>query len=158
VISPRFASSDGGSCRDELAPGEVNWRCAGDSWRSGAVALNDEKLTSYDFVDELLKRLARKDIFPNIKAIVVTGHSAGGQYVSRYVMANTVHEHLGVPVTYVVSNPSSYAYPNAMRPIEGTDEFRNYSEGRNCTTFNRWPYGMEHRTGYVSRLSEDQLK
>src|SRR5207244_5567536 len=41
VISPRFASSDGRGCRDTLASNEVSWRCSGDSWRSGAPALND---------------------------------------------------------------------------------------------------------------------
>src|SRR5881396_3428189 len=51
VISPRFASNDGGGCRDVLDQNEVNWPCNGDSWRSGGVATNDEKLTSYDFTD-----------------------------------------------------------------------------------------------------------
>src|SRR5215471_7411333 len=101
VIVPRLAST-AGTCHDELAPNEVSWSCAGDSWRSGGVATNNDKLTSFDFTDELLRKLARKDIFPNLRAIVVSGHSAGGQYVDRYAMANTVHDTLGVPVTYVV--------------------------------------------------------
>ena len=36
--------------------------------------------------------------------------------MTRYEMANQVHDTLGVPVTYVVANPSSYAYPDAGRP------------------------------------------
>ena len=32
-------------------------------------------------------------------------------------MANRVHDTLGVPVTYVVANPSSYAWPDATRPM-----------------------------------------
>ena len=52
VIAPRFASnSGGGGCRDTLSPNEVNWNCGGDSWRSGGVAINNDKLTSYDFAD-----------------------------------------------------------------------------------------------------------
>src|SRR6202011_4800967 len=97
-------SNDGPSCRDAVAPDEVSWGCSGESWRSGAVAVNNERLTSFDFTDEILRKLARKDFFPNLKSIVVAGHSAGGQYVARYVMANEVHETLGVPITYVVSN------------------------------------------------------
>ena len=151
VISPRFTSSDGRGCSDTLAPNEVNWRCSGDSWRSGATAVNNDRLTSYDFADELLRKLARKEVFPNLKAIVLAGHSAGGQYVSRYAMANKVHDSLGVPVTYVVSNPSSYAYPDANRP-------NSYSDGRNCTTYDRWPYGLQNRSGYASKLPDDQLK
>jgi hypothetical protein len=72
VISPRFASNNGGGCRDTLSPNEVNWPCNGDSWRSGGTATNDERLRSFDFADELLRKLARKEIFPNLEAIVVS--------------------------------------------------------------------------------------
>jgi pimeloyl-ACP methyl ester carboxylesterase len=157
IIAPRFASNDG-SCRDALAPDEVSWSCSGDSWRSGATAVSDKSLTSYDFADEVLRKLARKDVFPNLKGIVVAGHSAGGQFVTRYEMANQVHDSLGIPVTYVVSNPSSYAYLDAARPDGGGKEFRPYRDGRNCTTYDRWPYGLQNRTGYTARLSDDQLK
>ena len=157
VISPRFASNDGHGCRDTLAAGEVNWRCVGDSWRSGAAAVGDDKLTSYDFADEILRKLARKEGFPNLKAIVLTGHSAGGQYVARYMMTNRIHETLGLPVTYVVSNPSSYAYLDANRPAPG-GEFRPYGDARNCTTYDHWPYGLEGRSGYAARLTGEQLK
>lgn len=157
VIAPRFTSSDGPGCADTLAPNEVNWRCSGDSWRSGATAVNDGKLTSYDFADELLRKLARKEVFPNLRAIVLAGHSAGGQYVARYAMANQVHDALGVPVTYVVSNPSSYAYLDADRPGGTAGGFRPYGDGRNCTAYDRWPYGLQNRSGYA-RLTDDQLK
>src|SRR5207248_5943036 len=78
VISPRFASNAAG-CRDTLAPNEVSWSCSGDSWRSGGASVSNDKLTSYDFTDEILRKLARKAAFPNLRAIVVAGHSAGGQ-------------------------------------------------------------------------------
>ena len=70
----------------------MSWSCTGDSWRSGGTATNNEKLTSFDFTDEILRKLAKKEVFPNLKAIVVSGHSAGGQYVNRYAMANPVHD------------------------------------------------------------------
>jgi pimeloyl-ACP methyl ester carboxylesterase len=158
VIVPRLASSTG-SCRDQLAPDEVSWSCSGDSWRSGGTATNNEKLTSFDFADQILRKLARKEVFPNLKAIVVAGHSAGGQYVDRYAMANTVHDTLGVPVTYVVSNPSSYAYLDNTRPNPEGADFHAFTDGRNCTTYNQWPYGLERRTaGYTAGESEGQLK
>src|SRR5437899_8768527 len=70
VISPRFASNDGG-CQDTLAANEVNWPCNGDSWRSGGAADKEGKLTSYDFADAILRKLANKATFPNLRAIVV---------------------------------------------------------------------------------------
>lgn len=158
VISPRFASNDGRGCRDTLAANEVSWSCSGDSWRSGGVAVNNDRLTSYDFTDEILRKLARKSVFPNLRAIVVAGHSAGGQYVTRYDMANQLHDNLGVPITYVVSNPSSYAYLDPTRPNADGSEFRLFQDARNCTTYDRWPYGLQNRTGYASKLSDDELK
>lgn len=155
VISPRFASNDG-SCLDKLDTEEVSWSCNGDSWRSGGKSVSHPALTSYDFADELLKAVAKKSLFPNLKSIVVTGHSAGGQFVTRYQMANKVHDTLGVPVTYVVSNPSSYAYLDAARPNGET--FRNFSDARNCTTFDNWPYGLQNRSGYVAEVADDVLK
>jgi len=126
VIAPRFASADRG-CHDKLDKNEISWSCGGDSWRSGGAASSDDKLNSYDLMDEILRRVARKSVFPNLKAIVVSGHSAGGQYVTRYEMSNRVHDSLGVAVTYVVSNPSSYAYPDPVRPMEDSKDYDRFT-------------------------------
>ena len=168
VVAPRLASHDSRACLDKLEPNEVNYRCSGDSWRSGAGSLTDPDLTSYNITDELLRLLANKSVFPNLKTVVVTGHSAGGQYVTRYAMANRVHESLGIKVEYVVANPSSYAYfddtrlaPGAVCNEKGecTGGFVRYAEGGNCTTYDHWPYGMDGRTGgYTQAESVDDLK
>ncbi len=157
IIAPRFAAKNG-VCNDTLDPTEVNWPCSGNSWRAGGVATNDDKLTTFDLMDEILRTLAKKEVFPNLKSIVISGHSAGGQFVTRYQMANQVHDSLGLPVTYIVSNPSSYAYLDAMRPNAAGDDFRAFNEGRNCTTFDQWPYGLQNRAGYTAKLSDEQLK
>ncbi len=176
VIAPRIASNDR-NCKDPLAPNEVSWACGGDSWRSGGVAASNPNLTSFDFVDEILRKLAKKSTFPNLRAIVVAGHSAGGQFVSRYEMANRVHDTLGVPITYVVANPSSYAWPAATRPLPKNDgapdaakgawetedihkkfEYGPFESG-GCANYDKWPYGFESRTsGYTAKTSDDQLK
>lgn len=102
---------------------------------AGGAVDREGKLTSYDFMDEVLRKVANKAAFPNLKTIVISGHSAGGQFANRYEMANQIHETLGVPLTYVVANPSSYAYLDATRPARGADaaiEFRQFGDGRNC--------------------------
>jgi hypothetical protein len=163
VIAPRLASNNGRTCRDTLAPNEVSWNCG--SWRSGGPAISDAKLNSFLFADQILRTLARKDAFPNLREIVIAGHSAGGQFVTRYEMANTIHEELQVPVTYVVSNPSSYAYPDARRPNPEGFKTENISfvpfhDSRTCPSYDNWPYGLENRVnaGYVDKMTDAQLR
>src|SRR5262245_27194943 len=108
VIAPRIASA-AGNCRDTLAANEVSWSCTGDSWRSGGAAASHPDLTSFDFVDQVLKKIANKRVFPNMQRIVVAGHSAGGQFVARYQMANRVHHTLGLDMSYDVDNPAHSA-------------------------------------------------
>jgi hypothetical protein len=176
IIAPAFHSADG-PCKDALAAHEVNWPCEGNSWRSGGDAIGNPQLSSFDFIDAILKKLADKRIFPNLAAIVVAGHSAGGQFIERYEMANRVHETLGVPVTYAIANPSSYAWPDASRvlPVDdgapanavlGWKEETPHThfnfgpfEAAKAPTYNRWPYGLENRSGhYIAGMSDDQLK
>jgi len=95
ILSPRFASNNGDGCRDAFGDRELKWQCNGPGrWTVGGAATDESKVTSFDVVDEMLRRLARREIFPNLRAIVVAGHSAGGQFVSRYQLANQVHERL----------------------------------------------------------------
>jgi pimeloyl-ACP methyl ester carboxylesterase len=176
VISPSFLSSDKG-CNDKLQPNEVSWSCRGDSWRSGGISTSNPNLTSFDFVDELLRRLADKKIFPNLTAVVIAGHSAGGQFVARYEMANRVGDTLGISVSYVVANPSSYAWPDATRPLPVDDGLpanavagwkdeaphTNFSYGpfvaAQVPKYDLWPYGLEDRTsGYTAKMTDEQLK
>jgi hypothetical protein len=158
VISPRFAAN-GGECKDALAANELNWPCTGNNWGRGGGAVNNAALTSYDLADEILRKLARKENFPNLKTIVFAGHSAGGGFVTRYHMSNQVHDTLGVPVTYVIANTSTFTYLDADRPAGGTvAEARPFRDRANCTTFDRWPYGLAERVGYIARVGDEQLR
>jgi pimeloyl-ACP methyl ester carboxylesterase len=174
VIAPRFAAD-----RDSVQPNEVIWPNRGDTWRSGGMSPSNPTLSSFDFMDAILRKLADKKTFPNLAKVVVAGHSAGGQFVTRYEMANKVHGTLGVAISYVVANPSSYAWPTAVRPLptgdaDPTDAYREAlgRDGEKVHTqftygpfdstkapgYNRWPKGLEHRTGYTASMSDDQLR
>ncbi|MBX6365705.1 MAG: alpha/beta fold hydrolase [Gemmatimonadetes bacterium] len=175
IVAPRFAAGN-----DAVEANEVKWPERGGNWRSGGAPETLPNVTSFDFMDQLLRMLADKKVFPNLKRIVVAGHSAGGQFVTRYEMANTVHGTLGdVEVSYVVANPSSYAWPTAERPLRvgdadpaladraalgptGEEVHTNYRFGPVDTMqlprYNNWPAGLAHRTGYAARLSEEQLR
>ena len=101
-----------------MAADEISWVCDlkdPDSWRSGGPAIGHPELTSFDLMDEILRRTGAQGVFPNLKAIVLAGHSAGGQFVTRYQMANQVHDTLGVAISYIVANASG-AYLDSLRP------------------------------------------
>jgi len=174
VIAPRFAAG-----RDSVAANEVLWPPRGDSWRSGGMSPSNPELSSFDFADEILRKLADKKIFPNLSKIVVAGHSAGGQFATRYEMASKVHDSLGVQVSYVVANPSSYAWPVASRPLpvgdaDTVDAYKasmgddaeevhsNFKYGPFDSTkapgYDRWPKGLEGRDGYTAGMTDEQLR
>jgi len=187
IVAPRFASNssvpgnEGGDCRDKLAPDEANWVCETqrpDTWRSGGAAIGGDKLSSFDFIDEILRRLALKEFFPNLKTIIVAGHSAGGQFVIRYAMLNQIQDKLGVPISYVVANPSSYPYvddlrpstsafpapfsvspqgPTASAPLNPPPPFAPFPDAGNCTGYNTWPYGLKGRPVYSASLTDEQI-
>ncbi len=94
-------------------------------------------------------------------------------------MTNTVHEELGLPVTYVAANSGYYAYLDEMRPteaafpangaatapgigpqnsVDSSPAFEDFPDANNCTTYNNWPYGLQKRSGYSARLSEAQMR
>jgi pimeloyl-ACP methyl ester carboxylesterase len=166
VVAPRLASNSG-NCRDKLEPGEISWNCGGEQdWRRGGSAADAKDLYAFDLIDEILRKLARAAVFPNLKAIVVTGHSAGGQVTNRYAAANRVEPDLRAPVKYVVSNPSSYLYLDAARLPSGacsdkggcTGEFDEYTDGENCVTYDNWHYGMKNRAGYAASIPDERIR
>ena len=196
IVSPRFASNGAleavaasgdnavaaarSPARDVLAPDELNWasQFGPRHWNAGGVAVN-AGVTSYEVIDEILKKLARKTAFPNLRTIVVAGHSSGGQFVSRYHMVNRVHESLGVKLSYVVANPGAYTYLDALRPAPGAwpeamssampgyiaqaattpaPAFATYPDARNCAAFDTWPYGLKSRVGYAAQATDEQLR
>ena len=195
IVSPRFASNHEAiaktltgedavaaaraPARDTLADNELNWvsQFGGRHWNTGGLASN-AKITSYEVIDEIQRKLADKKIFPNIKSIVVAGHSSGGQFVARYQMVNRVHEQLGVKVTYIVSNPGAYTYldnqrptasaipPNVSSSVPGFIDmstakppppYRPYADAQHCKTYDTWPYGMKDRVGYAAQFPDEQL-
>lgn len=174
IIAPRFAAG-----HDTVAANEVVWPARGDSWRSGGMSPTNSSLSSFDFADEILRELADKKNFPNLRHIVVTGHSAGGQFANRYEMSNKMHGKLGgVTVSYAVANPSSYAWPAAVRPLpvgnadpstadkealgdDGETVDTNFTYGpfdsAKAPGYDKWPAGLEDRAGYTAAMSDEQL-
>ncbi len=135
VIAPHFKGSDNAGCWDALADNELNFPC--DGWTDGQFATN-ARMTSFGAIDHLLTLLANRKKFPKLEEIVIGGHSSGAQFAQRYAAANRVEPKLGVPVRYVVANPSSYVYLDSWRPESGR-----------CEGYDDYRYGLQKLTGYM---------
>jgi len=176
VIAPRYITRADSATTHQ---GEVVWSSAANNWRSGGFSTTDPQLASFDFLDRMVRLLADKKTFPSLAKVVVAGHSAGGQVATRYAMANKIDPVPGIAMSYVVANPSSYAWPVAERPLpvghadpvgadkealgeDGEKVNGNFQFGPFDTTkapsFNRWPAGLDSLAGYTAGMSPDQLR
>jgi hypothetical protein len=135
-----------------LPPAVLRWTSEG--WMSGEDALAPAAISPFTIIDMILKRLSDRTIFPNLKEVVLAGHSAGGQVMQRYAVVGRGESALtaeGIHVRYVVSNPSSYVYFSADRP-DGKGGFAPF-DASSCKKFNRWKYGIIDPPPYVGSTS-----
>ncbi|MDH5254632.1 MAG: hypothetical protein OEW72_01840 [Gammaproteobacteria bacterium] len=59
--------------------------------------------------------------------VAIVGHSAGGQFVSRYAAGTRLKG-----LTFIAANPGSYMYLDRNRPVSGV-----------CAGFNDYRYGLD---------------
>jgi len=82
----------------------------------------------------------RRRLFPNLKQVVVFGHSGGGQVVQRYAIAVKGDQVLlreGIGVRYVVAKPVLIRYFSKERPEPAI--------AASCNGYNSWKFGMDER-------------
>jgi pimeloyl-ACP methyl ester carboxylesterase len=135
----------------QLPPDTLRWTLEG--WEGGDAAVGPAPASSFDALDAILAKLADRKIFPNLKQVVVAGHSGGAQVVQRYAIAGKGEAALtavGIGVRYVVSNPSSYAYFNNERPEPAI--------AASCPRYNNWKYGMDDRPAYLAEPAISALE
>src|SRR4051794_36567628 len=116
VIAPQFLAPVDIEAH-HLSGETLRWTREG--WEDGDAALAPAPTSSFEALDAILRHLADQRLFPNLKQVVIVGHSGGAQIVQRYAIAGHGEEVLtqeGVSMRYVVANPSSYAYFGTTRP------------------------------------------
>jgi pimeloyl-ACP methyl ester carboxylesterase len=141
VITPQFVSAKDIAAHG-LSDKTLRWR--EDDWQRGYPSNDIAAVSSFQVVDEIFKRLANRRLFPNLKTIVLAGHSAGGQFVQRYAAVGRGEADLGsaaIHVRYVVANPSSYLYFTDDRPTPDGG-FAPFNDAA-CPRFNRWSDGFQ---------------
>ncbi|AZE91398.1 alpha/beta hydrolase [Pseudomonas orientalis] len=150
VIAPQFLNQADVK-RNHLDDQVLQWK--GNDWMAGEPSTGPGHLSSYAALDQIIKHLGNRTLFPALKEIVIAGHSGGGQVVQRFALTGHDHPLLhteGISLRYVVANPSSYAYFSPQRPVP--------FDTASCPGFNDWKYGMQHLPDYVGQQGAQQLE
>lgn len=156
VVSPSFKRSDDQKEEDEFFWGRRWYQ----KWKYGYIAQNDDHLGSFDLMDQLIKKIANKETFPNLKRVILIGHSAGGQFVQRYATATKIRDEITPELRLVVSNPSSYFYLTNKRTKFINNDFNEFTPDKTeCPDYDEYIYGTESGLPpYISKYSIEELK
>lgn len=150
VIAPQFLNQSDVK-RNHLGDQVLQWK--GNDWMAGDPSTGPGHISSYAALDQIIKHLGNRTLFPALKEIVIAGHSGGGQVVQRFALTGHDHPLLqaeGISLRYVVANPSSYAYFSPQRPVP--------FDAASCPGFNDWKYGMQNLPNYVGHQGAQQLE
>jgi pimeloyl-ACP methyl ester carboxylesterase len=147
LIVPQFLATADVEAH-EVPSSTLHWDWT--SWMGGENAEGPAPISSFDVLDAILHTLASREQFASLAEVVIAGHSGGAQVVQRYAVVARDEAPLaarGIALRYVVANPSSYVYFDAMRPV-ASGEFAEFDRAM-CPSFNRWKYGLEDLPGYA---------
>ena len=145
IVVPEFPTSE-----KHARKGEPYW---GKAWETGTQSSGDDSISTFKVVDEIIAQVTDPAHFPDLRTVVVAGMGLGGTFVNRYIaggrpMVAPGHER-PVAVEYVVINAYSYLYMDRMRPVPGTDEFKE-PDASACPDFNQYRYGVQGRNAYMN--------
>jgi pimeloyl-ACP methyl ester carboxylesterase len=150
VIAPQFLNETDVAAHP-VADSVLRWQ--GNDWMAGGLSTAPFPLSSYAALDEIVARIGDRRQFPDVKQIVIAGHSGGAQVVQRYALLGHDQPELkeaGIQVRYVIANPSTYAYFDERRPVA-------FSHA-GCPGFNRWKYGLADLPAYAEGQTPAQLQ
>ncbi len=113
-------------------------------------------VSAFEVTDMILEDVAAGGSFPNLKTIIILGHSAGGQMTNRYaatgIFESKIASPMGIEVRYIVMAPSSYVYFNNERAIGGTID-RFAIPKKPPLNYNHWGYGLERMYAYHKKYN-----
>ena len=153
IIAPHFLKKN--KFENPESSGILYWEVS-PFWGSskGVFEKKKIKISSYDVTDIILKDLVTNSSFPNLKTVIILGHSAGGQMTNRYAAVGRFEPEVakpkGVEVRYIVMAPSSCVYFNTERVVPGSRKQFEIIENR-PEKFNDWGYGLDNWYSYHSK-------
>jgi hypothetical protein len=134
-----------------------------EGWLRGDPAVNNAQVASFELIDQLVEMLANAAVYPNLKTIILTGHSAGGQLTQRYALGSQEEDHLalthpGLHFRYIPVNPGSYAFLTPNRKFINADNSVSYGVPANpkCA-YDDYKYGLENLNAYLALQTTDAI-
>lgn len=159
VIAPQYFNADELDYY-RLSKDFLYWKNA--EWKDGYAAQSSDtrpqpnRMSSYEVMDSLVTAVVTGGLFPNIKRIVIVGHSAGGQFVQRYSAISPIPELLtNCSFLFIVMNPSSYLYPDARRPLNS--HVFGLPDSSGCPKYNHYPKGLEDLNTYARATGPEKI-
>jgi hypothetical protein len=151
LLAPNFRTR-----ADAPAPGEHYWSSRG--WKRGNRSRDRLRVSSFAVMDELLARVCagQPSLFPNLRVVVIAGHSAGGQFVNRYAGGGAGCPNRTVQVRYLVMNPSSYLYVDGRRRITNGGAFE--IPRTSCRGYDDYKYGLRDLNAYMRRVGAAEIR
>ncbi|MGN8346411.1 alpha/beta hydrolase [Pseudomonas sp. SMV71] len=145
IIAPQFLNQQD-VARHQLPNDLLRWQ--GNDWMAGGLSTGPNAVSSFQVLDDIIARVSDVQQFPEVKEIVIAGHSGGAQVVQRYALL--AHGQFRISPRFVIANPSSYAYFDAQRPMA--------FDAAGCPGFNDWKYGLQKLPAYAGGQTPKQLE
>lgn len=152
-MAPYFANGDdkgtgySWSTKDGSTSSALVWK--GSQWSAGGnnqYPKANPTISSFEVLDQLIKYFDNQTVFPNMKHIVIAGHSLGAQAVARYTQIGNQFATKS-KVTYWIGNPNNFAWMSTDRPIS--------SKVQDCPTYDVYRDGYANFTQYPMTYATD---
>jgi len=147
VVAPHFIADD-----DSPSSRKLYW--TSNSWKEGGTSVSrgrEWSMSSFAVLDMMVT--SARASFPTAR-IAIAGHSAGGQFVQRYVLGTRQR----VADMYVPMNPGTYMYLDDQRWSGSTRRSLTSREKRSCSRWNDYKYGLANRTGDLAVSSSSEAR
>lgn len=166
IISPQFLAK-GDIENHHLSKNVLFWQFEG--WNQGGLSENNssssynQKIGSFDIMDQFLNKLKDKEKFPHLKRVYIIGFSAGAQFVQRYAALTNLDQELnrnGIKTTFLIISPSNLLYFTRIRPnidFNNTFSMPMEKELRTCPNYDQYKYGIEDIKNYFPKVISNEV-
>ena len=182
LFAPQFLNGPDIAARASEWPdgGQALLRWSEESWAYGAESAPAQMegegwaprrgMSSFAVMDYVLLILARPQMLPDLKRVVIAGTGAGADFVQRYAALGVSPDVLseeGIDIRFAVANAHSYVYldrnrasANTMTPAKPGSEAPAFTEISNqiCAVVNNWPFGLEELPLYGKKQGAPDIR